>query len=700
MTPIVPILKTKTEYFGEETVQKFWLKLTAAASSVNYGNNSMNRLKTCLDSAPKDSVICVFSGELSSKTLCDSLRDARDKGSRIYILTNSYDNEMKILDGCLIRYGGGKRIGAFILINPNSGMPSGCLFTGWLADASVNFSANLLLDLDSEQVRALFRYFCHQFWNKAEKERNGQGKNNEEHNTTNAPLDIYPPAGDSCDFEYLKSVWGKETENARITTGLLAESPYMKFTNFSNSNIVSLFSGINNNLVSSLKQKHNEIFVCHDENDNTLINSIKTTDGAWLIPKTDAAHEEEVYALSLTPAQTKILDGHINAVSRGKTLYQYYEKDTRENIKGKTIFRLGESVSQEGEINPETTVKPVLPAPAELLPKDEFEALKPDFIDDGRSVSITYEWTIVPFKLPPKSDKHRLYQDWENEEKKINEYINQISDNISEIEKSGNIFNRIRHVFAGKQQRFPEYRNDLKILQETRYGGINNQELKNKIKKINEIRSAVENDSGDILEADRKERLDEKQKISREADESVLSSEKGGVMEQEFIDKLKQLVNEQGSTELTDAKKCKAFLADYTKNEYKKESSFIIWAVELNIAKAIKETDDFASCRKAKINELMKIKKLSQEESTAIVDTLALVLREDANYSVTEMPTVKKLSKSRHTRELTVLQLPQLPSVGYLYKHNGQDYLAIMNWEDYDQGKKEAKRLNAKLCAK
>ena len=51
-------------------------------------------------------------------------------------------------------------------------------------------------------------------------------------------------------------------------------------------------------------------------------------------------------------------------------------------------------------------------------------------------------------------------------------------------------------------------------------------------------------------------------------------------MDQGFINILNKLVREQTSAALTDAKKCKAFLADYTKNEYKKESRLILLAVE------------------------------------------------------------------------------------------------------------------------
>jgi TPR repeat protein len=110
-------------------------------------------------------------------------------------------------------------------------------------------------------------------------------------------------------------------------------------------------------------------------------------------------------------------------------------------------------------------------------------------------------------------------------------------------------------------------------------------------------------------------------------------------MEHGFIDILKQLVAEQVNAILTDPKQFKSILADYTRNEYKKESRFLIQAVEAGVAKAIKETDDLPSCKKAKINELVEDYGLSPEVSAAIVDTLALVLRGDASKSVTPVQT-------------------------------------------------------------
>jgi TPR repeat protein len=108
-------------------------------------------------------------------------------------------------------------------------------------------------------------------------------------------------------------------------------------------------------------------------------------------------------------------------------------------------------------------------------------------------------------------------------------------------------------------------------------------------------------------------------------------------MEQGFVDILKQLVKEQGNVALTDAKKCKALLADYTKNEYKKESLLLFRAVESGITKAIDGADDLTACKKAKIRDLEEEQALNPVMAADIVDTLALVLRGDTSKTITQV---------------------------------------------------------------
>ena len=98
-------------------------------------------------------------------------------------------------------------------------------------------------------------------------------------------------------------------------------------------------------------------------------------------------------------------------------------------------------------------------------------------------------------------------------------------------------------------------------------------------------------------------------------------------MEQVFIDILKKLIAEQGKDALTDAKKCKAIINDYTGNEYKKERRFIVQAVEAGASKAIAGAQDLASCKKAQVRALEEDYGLTAAVATDVVNTLALVLR-------------------------------------------------------------------------
>jgi TPR repeat protein len=109
-------------------------------------------------------------------------------------------------------------------------------------------------------------------------------------------------------------------------------------------------------------------------------------------------------------------------------------------------------------------------------------------------------------------------------------------------------------------------------------------------------------------------------------------------LDQAFIDILKQLVKEHGSAALKDAKKCKALLADYTRNEYKKQSRLLVLTVEEGIPKIIEGAQDLAACKKAQIRELEEEHGLNSVFAADIVNLLALVLRGDK--TVTVSPTV------------------------------------------------------------
>ncbi len=98
-------------------------------------------------------------------------------------------------------------------------------------------------------------------------------------------------------------------------------------------------------------------------------------------------------------------------------------------------------------------------------------------------------------------------------------------------------------------------------------------------------------------------------------------------MNQTFIDILQKLIAEQGKEALLNSAKCKAFLADYTKGEYKKESRFLLQALEAGAAKAIDTTQELPICKKQQTRVLREEYGLAEEIAADVVDTLALALR-------------------------------------------------------------------------
>ena len=98
-------------------------------------------------------------------------------------------------------------------------------------------------------------------------------------------------------------------------------------------------------------------------------------------------------------------------------------------------------------------------------------------------------------------------------------------------------------------------------------------------------------------------------------------------MDQGFVDILNKLTTEQGKEALLNHAKCKAFLADYTRGEYKKESRLLLQALEAGVQKAIDATGELGLCKQQQARVLREEHFLTEEAAADAVDTLALVLR-------------------------------------------------------------------------
>jgi hypothetical protein len=111
-------------------------------------------------------------------------------------------------------------------------------------------------------------------------------------------------------------------------------------------------------------------------------------------------------------------------------------------------------------------------------------------------------------------------------------------------------------------------------------------------------------------------------------------------MDKSFIDILQKLIAEQGKEALLNPVKCKAFLADYTKGEYKKESRLLLQALEAGVQKAIDTTEELNICKQQQIKVLQDEYFLAAEIASDVVDTLLLVLRGKTPKTLPQTPQI------------------------------------------------------------
>jgi len=132
-------------------------------------------------------------------------------------------------------------------------------------------------------------------------------------------------------------------------------------------------------------------------------------------------------------------------------------------------------------------------------------------------------------------------------------------------------------------------------------------------------------------------------------------------MDSEFITILRKLITEQGKEVLFNPSKCKAFLADYTHGEYKKESRLLIQTIEAGVPKAIDTSGDLSQCKQQQIKVLHEEFFVTEEIAKDIIDTLLLILsnsREQTILSSQEITTGNEIKKQIPTNMVKVEQLP------------------------------------------
>jgi len=122
-------------------------------------------------------------------------------------------------------------------------------------------------------------------------------------------------------------------------------------------------------------------------------------------------------------------------------------------------------------------------------------------------------------------------------------------------------------------------------------------------------------------------------------------------MNSEFTTILKKLVTEQGKEVLFNPAKCKAFLADYTLGEFKKESRLLIQTIEAGVPKAIDISDNFSQCKQQQIRVLHEEYFIAEDIADDIINTLGFILNKtgENTSNIASEQQVKLSSQNKHT---------------------------------------------------
>jgi hypothetical protein len=606
MARIEPVSKSKTKNYGDAEIKNFWLKRSGVVTSADQGQPVYSKIKELIDPA-ENGVICVQSENLSDSSLIKDLFNAADRGNRIYLLTHSSQKELRGLYGrCLIRYGL-KNMGSFVLVNPRSDNPRGALYTGQFTEGGLQFPSNLSFELDGEQTAFLYRHFCYHFWNSAAQEI--IDASGEKRDTGAAPVDIFPPGEDLCDVKQMKNKINTLTGSITILTDSIANKEYLDFTGIKNAAIITSLTWNNTGAIPGIKEQGNAILALEKGN---FLNIIAAEEGYWIIPKSIVAADDIFFALKANEIQRTGIESRIEQL-RNNADYEFIASEKRKNLSGKTMFFLDKE-PKDGFTTNETALKNMGDIPqTKLLSLNELENFEPEFPDNGKDVSITYQWRNMPFYLPNGSVDHPLYGQWKTEKDKILDMLNSIVKKIDTVEKNESGMakaKRFARFLLGKKQEFSEYEDQIKELQDVKFDRLPPEELKAKIHEINEIHEKIITGSAEIAEESRKAKLDE---------EIEDLNEKIKTKELELQEKQKDLASKEEEQ--------KNKLAEFYKNYVEEQKSLYTAKLENEIEQernAIREKEDLLKKKEEELDA--EVRKPNGEPEN---DTVSLPITEE-----------------------------------------------------------------------
>lgn len=387
------------------------------------------------------------------------------------------------------------------------------------------------------------------------------------------------------------------------------------------------------------------------------------------------------------------------------TLFDFIEKTSRKELSNQSIIYLDRETEIPTEIKANTIVDLDDNFFQSLLPKSEFETQEPNFKDDGVSVNIEYKWQNIPFYLPEKASENSLYDKWKKKNDEIIKVLDGILQKIQDAEKRkyslAEVFSRF---FLGKKQRFNELKDEIDELKQTDFPNITESKLKEKIKRINEIHEQVQKEIGEIEIEDKSAKLDEEideLNLKLKEKETALANIKIEleIKQKELDGKLKDFLAKNNLEEKNLAKH-KNEWEQKARNKNPEEAEDA--QIKLDELNELQNKVFYNKLKSSSENTEKEVNKNKNDIKTKEKEKEKLKAKQNAE-TKSSLEELNSSSSSKHNSTqknyFEVPDLLQLPQIGKLFQVNSQSFLAIEFWEQYEQGKSEAERLKATLCA-
>lgn len=668
MEKIKTIKKQATKDFSSEVINNFWLKLHERQNFTK-DNNIRTKITKMLDEA-EESIICIQAEKIEDNEIITSIFNASKRKNRIYIITNELDPALKNLAGsCLIRYGI-RNIGSFILVNPDSTIAEGFLLNIPLIMESLNHSP-VSTTLNKDQLSEIYRFFCHNFWNKTEYEIINDF--NSPQKSENPPLDFLPPLNNFCDEDYLRSKVKNFSNLKEISLPNIDKNSLLNMQNYEKCRLLISISKNNPEILENLLSKNSEIRAFDTINNCFFAIS---DDIGFFVPKGNLSEGDNLFGLALDEKQQK----HFNQLFKNQWNNADWEL-IREKNRGDLV---GQTIKFENNLNKEIHIKEKSKKDCgtikldKFIDKEAFEEQKPKMEDDGISCKIDFFWEVIPFFTPEGCKEDKIYKEWSEYDNLFLGKLRAIEDKIEMFEKrkkeqSQNILSSLKGFFAGKDQKIKEYQTAIIELKKVKLSNLDRAQRKNKINELNKFAEFINDSHSEITKevfiAKEKEKWEQEKKKLHERIKDLEQKKK---TKTESLDKVK--------VEL--------------ENVPEKDPEIYINRKKEDISKIEKEIQavekDISNNRELIEKSFNKFIPPKYDDNSGHASPMASLKKEEkSNFGNTS-------SVNPFKEEL----LEDLPEVGFLKNLRGSRYLEIEYWEEVQKAKEEAVRLKAQISVK